>query len=467
MSSLLSALNSATAGLRTVQSSLATVTGNIAGLNDPSRTRHTLQPSAGAIPGPAAHRREMDEALRAELESLGAREGASATRDTYLRSVGDLLGTTGGKPTLDAMVTRFQKAWKALATTPESAVAQRQAVQAADGVAHEMRRVAEGVETLGRTMRSDLATSVDKANHLLREIGSLDTAIGAAGGGDAALTLADRRDDLVRRLGTFMEVRRTEGPGGRIKLFTPSGMSLLDGAPVRLELDGTRVTLRDGDRAIPVDQHMTRGRIGALLGMLRDGSTAKPPTNPDGEPAGELIRKLRSQLDALSGAFSGASRPGQPASLKEAYDGAGPARKGEVAGGLFVGSNRFTLTVNPALLDGGQTIKRAALGLVDAALAATGRTLDADGLSRDDTSVSGMVSAFTGNWAAARQAAKEEHGQNVAARGRVEERYRAKTGVNLDEEIATLQQLQTSYAASARVMKVIQSMHETLEALVR
>ena len=53
------------------------------------------------------------------------------------------------------------------------------------------------------------------------------------------------------------------------------------------------------------------------------------------------------------------------------------------------------------------------------------------------------------------------------ARQILEERYSATTGVNIDEEIANLQQLQTSYAASARVMQVANTMFDALEAIVR
>ena len=47
------------------------------------------------------------------------------------------------------------------------------------------------------------------------------------------------------------------------------------------------------------------------------------------------------------------------------------------------------------------------------------------------------------------------------------QRYQSDTGVNLDEEIANLQVLQNAYAASARLLTVVQEMFDTLEQAVR
>jgi flagellar hook-associated protein 1 FlgK len=46
------------------------------------------------------------------------------------------------------------------------------------------------------------------------------------------------------------------------------------------------------------------------------------------------------------------------------------------------------------------------------------------------------------------------------------QRYLQDTGVNLDEELANLQILQNAYAASARLMTVIQTLFDTLQAAV-
>lgn len=467
MSSLLSALNSATASLRSVQTNLNLVTNNIAKANDPARTRHTVQQQMdgnGQVTG--TYRREIDDALRGQLEALTAREGGTATQAAYMRELGSLLRTTGGKPLLNDHASGFQAAWKTLEASPESRVAQLQLVQSADRFAGEIRRVSVGVEALGRSMQADLRLSVTTVNGLLKEIGALNDTVGSLKQGEAALSAADRRDQLIKELNGHISVRSLARADGRIVLFTRSGMALLDAAPASLSVEGNSVTVAAGGHATPVNGHLLDGKMGALVSMLRDGSTTTPPTPTDGAPTAEIIRKLRSQLDALAKEFTGGTNPGQPRSFRDAYD-AKPAKTGEASSGFFEGKDRFTLSVNRRLLEDKETVKQSAIAPTVRALNAVGRRLDADGLTMTDTSYGGMTNAITGTWMSAAKTVNDLHSQEKTARQLVDERYHAKTGVNLDEEIADLQRLQTAYAASARVMQVVKSMHETLEALIK
>jgi flagellar hook-associated protein 1 FlgK len=49
----------------------------------------------------------------------------------------------------------------------------------------------------------------------------------------------------------------------------------------------------------------------------------------------------------------------------------------------------------------------------------------------------------------------------------LETRFHGSTGVNIDEEIAQLQNLQTSYQATARVIQVAQRMLDALEGAIQ
>ncbi|BAI72360.1 flagellar hook-associated protein 1 [Azospirillum sp. B510] len=465
MSSLLSALQTATASLRAVQTNVSVVSGNIAKANDPTRTRHVAQqPLDGNGQTATSYRRDADEVLKGQVEALTARESGAATQAGYMRELGGLLRTSGGKPLLNSYASSFQAAWKTLEASPESRTAKIELVRAADRFAGEIRRVSDGVETLGRSMQTDLKNSVAATNGLLKEIAALNERIGSGKDGDAALSAMDRRDQLIKELNGYIGVRSMTRGDGRVALFTGSGMMLLDATPVTLTTDGNSVRLSSGEA---VDGHVKDGKIGALMSMLRDGSTADPPKPADGEPTAEVIRKLRSQLDGLAQGFVGETRPGEPKSFRDAYDEAKPAKSGEAPAGFFQGKDRFTLAVKPSLLDERESVKTSALSPVVRALNATGRQLDADGLKTSDSSYTGMVSAFTGSWATAAKAANDQQGQEKAALQLVDERYHAKTGVNLDEEIATLQQLQTAYAASARILQTVKAMHDTLESLLK
>ncbi|KAA0573770.1 flagellar hook-associated protein FlgK [Azospirillum sp. B21] len=468
--SLFAALNSATAGLRTVQSSVKLVSDNIAQANDPTRTRHTAQQSVDASGQviSTTYRREVDKALMAQVMDLTARDGGSQATATYMQQLGDLLRTTNGTPLLNDYADKFQAAVKTLATSPEDETAQYQLVQAADNFSREIRRVSEGVEQLDRDMKTDITKSVETVNDLLKQINTINNdTVSLLGQGSAANAVADKRDGLIRELSTYMPVRTVERPDGRLAIFTPSGLALVDAQPANLSYDGGNINLQVGNQVTSINNHLTAGKLGSLIQMRKDGSTTEPPTPASGDPAAEIVRKLRSQLDEFAKAFTGPTRPGEPTSFADAYDESAPAADGEQINQFFTGNDRFTIAVNAKLVDNTAKIKRAAIDDMVTAINASGRNFSADGLQLKDTSYSAMGSAITGTWMAAAKTANTASESNKASMQLLSERYQSQTGVNIDEEIAQLQQLQTSYQASARVMQVANAMFDALEAVVR
>lgn len=468
--SLFAALNSATAGLRTVQTNVKLVSDNIAQANDPNRTRHTAQQSVDASGQviSTTYRREVDKALMAQVMDLTARDGGSQATATYMQQLGDLLRTTNGTPLLNDYADKFQAAVKTLATSPENETAQYQLVQAAENFSREIRRVSEGVEQLDRDMKSDITKSVDTVNDLLKQINQINNdTVSLLGQGSAANAVADKRDGLIRELSTYMPVRTVERPDGRLAIFTPSGVALVDAQPANLSYDGGNINLQVGNQVTSINNHLTSGKLGSLIQMRKDGSTTEPPTPASGDPTTEIIRKLRSQLDEFAKAFTGPTRPGEPTSFADAYDESAPAADGEQINQFFTGNDRFTIAVNAKLLDNTAKVKQAAIEGMVTAINAAGRNFNADGLQMKDTSYSAMGSAITGTWMAAAKTANTASESNRASMQLLTERYQSQTGVNIDEEIAQLQQLQTSYQASARVMQVANAMFDALEAVVR
>ncbi len=468
--SLFSALGSATAGLRSVQAQLKVVSDNVARSDDPTRTRHTVSnvlDNNGFVLS-AQYRREVDSAMRTQVEELTARDGTSATQSAYMQKLGDLMRTTNGTPLLNKYADAFQTAWKTLEASPESEVAQYQLVQAADTFAREINRVSQGVEDLDREMQGDISTSLNKVNGLLKDINAINNNIVSLQGyGSAANEAADKRDGLIKELSSYLGVRTVERPDGRVAIFSPSGLALVDSQAANLTLEGGNINLVNGNQVTPVNDHLREGKLGALLSMRADGSTATPPKPASADPTGEVIRKLRSQLDEFAKMFTSPTKPGEPTSFRDAYDNAKPVQPGEEPTQFFMGNDRFTLAVNDKLLKGETKVKASAIKDVVTAVNSTGRSFNADGLTLNDATFSSVASNITGHWMSAAKTVQDRSALDKDTRLTMEQRYHAATGVNIDEEIANLQQLQTSYAASARVMQVANSMFDALEAVIR
>jgi len=466
--SLFGALSSATSGLRVIQGQIQLVSDNVARSDDPNRTRHVLEQTVdktGSVTI-AQYSRQIDRALRAQYESTIAEEAGAQTTATFMRRIMDMMGASAnGKPPLIAAVEGFQKAWTDLDATPESTVAQGQVVQFGEAMAREIRRISQGVEDMDARLRIEIQENVTRLNDALAEIDRLNVdVIRLRSVGEPSMNQEDQRDKLVREVAELTSVRVVERSDGRLSLFTPTGLALIDAGPARLSYQNGRLVSASSNT--PIDSHMQEGRLGALLEMVSDGSLTDPPTPASRTPSAEIIRKLRSQLDALAGAFTAPTRPGEPTSFADAYD-AGEPEAGELRSQFFTGTTRFSITINENLLTGEVAIKQDAIARTTAAMTDVGRSLTADGVTITNTTYVGMTTTIVANWGNGTKSA-EDHAKLAADfKAQLQSRYQSSTGVNLDEEIATLQILQRNYSASARVMQVINTMFDALEGIVR
>lgn len=467
--SLFGALNSATAGLRTVQAGLNVVSDNITRVNDPTRSRHTLEQKvdASGLVVTAEYRREMDSGLKAQLETLTAREGRAQGQNDYMVKIGDLLRTSSGKPLLTTYMEEFESAWKTLETSPESETAQFQVIQTANNFARELNRVSTGVEQIDSEMQKDIGDGVNRANELMREIDKVNNNIVSLQAlGAAANEAADRRDAMIKELNTLVGVRTVDRADGRVAIFTETGLALVDSSPAELAYTGGAIYMQVGNNQQDITPHLRQGRLGAIYDMRYDGSAATPPTAAPAEATSEIIRKLRSQLDAVASAFTAKTKEGEPTSFADAYNQAKPVGDDEQGASFFAGDDRFGFSINAKLLDNSKKIKVSAIADVVSSLNAKGRAMTADGLNEKDVSYRDMINAIPGRAMEAASLAKSRLTNESEARTVIEERYRGNVGVNMDEEIALLQQLQTSYAASARVMQVTNKMFDLLDSIV-
>jgi flagellar hook-associated protein 1 FlgK len=77
-----------------------------------------------------------------------------------------------------------------------------------------------------------------------------------------------------------------------------------------------------------------------------------------------------------------------------------------------------------------------------------------------------MMTGVVGNSISGAKQVSDQAQFNTDALSMSTQRYQSDVGVNLDEEIANLQVLQNAYAASARLLTVIDTMYDTLESAV-
>ena len=568
--SLEAALNAAISGLRVNQAHVQLVSANVAHANDPGYTKKTLvretaflgDDQAGGVQI-AGYQATISASLRRQFETFTSSDGLTQTQQEYLGRIQDLLGASSDTAALPQLLNQFTAAWQSFQSQPESAAAQHQVVALGDQLAAEVRRLSAGVDQIDSDIRGDLDKATDDLNDKLAKVFELNLRIKASDpNGPERLELIDQCDQIVREIAGLVDVRSVERENGAIALFTPSGLSLLDGAPARFDFDGTNVVSVDSGQS--VNGLLREGKIKALLNLRYDGTSAGQPASAD--PASEVIRKLRSQLDTIVNAFT--TTTGSPATFASAYNNStGSLRisasslttvqpgvstpqmstvslKGSLVEGdvfevtvngktfsytatqndtnldqiaqkltslinadttlgvtaingtgslqlvasntntpftvvtstngqlpelsqsFFVNADRYTFTVNKDLLAGTQQLKKNSAPDVVTALNSNDRNFIAVGLSLTNVSYKGLMSGIIGTSSTNAKVVSDNAKLNADTLQMTEQRYQQDTGVNLDEELANLQLLQNAYAASARLITVVQTLFDTLQAAV-
>jgi flagellar hook-associated protein 1 FlgK len=123
--------------------------------------------------------------------------------------------------------------------------------------------------------------------------------------------------------------------------------------------------------------------------------------------------------------------------------------------------------MNAALLNGSLQLKKNSAAEVVNALTTTDRNFLSTGIALTSVSYSSMMSGVVGASISGAKMLSDQAKFDSDSLGMSTQRYQSDTGVNLDEEIANLQVLQNAYAASARLLTVVQEMFDTLEQAVR
>jgi flagellar hook-associated protein 1 FlgK len=569
--SLTAALNSAVSALRVNQAQVQLASSNIAHAQDPNYTKKTLKTESvtfgnGQVGGVmiSGYASTLSVTLRKQVEAQTATSGASGATNEYMSRIQDMLGTSADQSGLTKAMNSFLSAWQDFQAEPDSAAAQQAIIGAGSQIGDEIHRVATGLDQLDNDVRTDTANSVDQLNDLLKQLFQVNLQLKTAQTDSSATAdLMDQRDNLVKQIAQYVDVRTVEQDDGSVSLFTSSGLQLLDGPPSLFAFDGTNVT-RVSDGA-SINNQLTGGRIHALLNFRQDSTTSGKPVSQD--PGTEVIRKLRSQLDMIVSALTATT--GTPPSLSAAYNAASTSQRvsasfqttvkptpsqaqystvnfsgslqtgdvfavsvqgktfsytatdgdksldqiaaqlsaqinadttlgvqaipgtaslqlvgntlgksftvqttvnnqiPELDGSLFTGTNRYDFQMNAALLNGSLQLKKNSASDVVNALTTTDRNFLSTGIALTSVSYSGMMTGIVGNSISGAKQLSDQAKFDSDALNMSTKRYQSDTGVNLDEEIANLQVLQNAYAASARLLTVVQEMFDTLEQAIR
>jgi flagellar hook-associated protein 1 len=480
-------LDVAVSGLSATAEQTSIVSRNISRAGDPHASRKiaNVVTAYGGV-RVASITRAADQALLEKL--LAASTGASA--QTAITDALNALDATNGDPELDgspaARVAKFASALQQVAQAPHDAILMRTAVTAASDLANALNSATQTVQQVRAQADADIATSVARLNDLLLQFETVNNRVklGTASRLDVTDDL-DARDRLLTAISEEVGIRTVTRGENDMVLYTDNGLTLFETRPRAVSFEPTQFYLASttGSQVVIDGVAVTgsagmmgsaSGRIAALT-QVRD-SIAVTYQNQLDEIARGLVAAFAESdqsatptLPDVPGLFTWSGAPAMPG--------------GSVQSGL-AGTIRVSANVDPA--QGGDPTR-----LRDGAISgnpaygynATGAAGYSDRLNQllssldasqsfDPAAGAGVSATLSGIAAssvawlqAARKPASEDADYKSTLAARASEALSNATGVNLDEEMTLLLELERSYQASSKLIGTIDSMFGALLAV--
>jgi flagellar hook-associated protein 1 len=426
------------------------------------------------------------------------REGAlGAFLDVQAEALGAYaveLGQPSDGRSIAAALARLEQAFISLAETPESASLQREVVHAAHAVTDSLADLSASVRRLREDAELQIEAELDIVNQSLGELERVNDEIKLlAGTGRDVTALEDQRDRLIDAIALRIPVREIRRAPNDVLLLTEQGVPLFDGTAAQL---GFTRTAGIAPAAIYASGAPDPGYAAILSGLTIDGRDVAPGSGDaqaitSGRIAGlfavrdDLTVQMQKQIDQLASALidrfqdpanDPSLAPGTPGLFTSGglfHDRSDPAEIVGMADRIAV-----NLAVDP---DQGGAAWRVRDGVGAALPGAAG---DATQVFRflaafDDTLTYPADSGFaptlslratgaelvSGQQSARAEAQTRAERQAVVASTLRDVRANA-TGVNVDNELQRMLQLEKSYAANANVVQSAARMLDELLSIV-
>lgn len=372
-------------------------------------------------------------------------------------------------------------------TEPSNGLLAETALQDAKDLVTNLNNASASLQTFKSSMDLEISNEVDKLNQLLADFHAANTDVtGETRAGRDASDALDQRDSILRQINEIVPVNVLNRADNDAALMTKGGATLYEKVPRVVSFDPINIySPTTAGNPIRIDGVPVMGGEGAnttasgslsAMIQLRDDNGATIQSQLD-EVARGLITAFAETdatgggLPALTGLFTHSGAPAIPAagvlqqglaadiSINAAYD---PAQGGNANLIRDGGANGAAYTHNPT---GAASYSDHLISLV--------QSLDGTTAFDGQSGISGSMSLLTyatqslgwldGQRSEASQAAATKESLHI----RLTEKISNQTGVNIDEEMAMLLQLEHSYEASARIITAVDEMLATLLSVVR
>lgn len=481
--SLSGALHNAFSGLKANSRAAGLVSTNISNATTEGYGRRTLGLVPGAVGTTGGVRisgvlRFSDPVLTGDRMVSDAALSNESTSFDFARRIENLVGVSGVPGSLTDRINVFENALLNAASNPASTQRLEQVATSAASLTLALNEISDQVQVARQSADSSIGAQVDAVNNGLARLDALnDNIVAARSTGTEAASFYDERQRVLDSIAEIVPLRVVERDKGDIAVFSRGGAVLLDGSPVPIGFD----------RSYGIDAGMTFGG-GQLNGLTLNGT----PVDTNGLAlfaGGSLAAQFdirdgsaverQAQLDGIARDLIERLGPGGPDSTLAATD-PGLFTDGGLA---FVAANetgiagRVEINALVAPDSGGAWRLRDGLGAATQGDVGDARLLQgisdalgaatvpgSSGLTSIPRSFANHISEFASTVTGER--VRSENAQTfVSVQNTALKELELSKGVDTDQELQRLMQIEQHYTANAKVMSTIDDLLERLMSL--
>lgn len=480
------ALNAARGSLQATAVQTDVVSRNVAGVNDPSYSRKIT--SLVTTDGPVrvvitrASNTFLFDRMVGSTSELASRQ---AVLDG-LTSLEDTVGDTEAGRSISAKISALNVALGDAANKPDDINLAKAAVAAAKDLARSLNQASSTVQSTRARADEEIDNSVKTINDLLAQFdkANKEVVLGTARKVDISDAL-DRRDKILARLSKEIGISTAVRADNDMAIYADNGSPLYEQGPRRVTFEPTALFAAGTiGKAVLIDGVQVTGN-GAVM-PLQAGRIVGEVAVRD-----EIAITYQKQLDAIAGGLINAfaetdntvasgtalaglltddGHPALPAagsvglaSTIRVNPAADPEQSGNPFtlrdGGMNAGAQYLYNSTNAASFTAHLVALRSALG--------ADRAFPSDSELPLSTSLQTAAGASASWLEAARKAASVQVDNESAFLDSASTALSNATDVNRDDEVATMLQLEKSYAASAKLIATVNAMLQTLLDAVR
>lgn len=226
-------LRNAVSGLAVTQKNIEVVSRNVSNGQTEGYTRkiHKQEgrdPRVGGVNALDAVR-IVDEAMRRDLALQEGKVANYNVREAALGRIEAVNVDPEDELSLSSVFGRLREAFSELSSSPESPALQQAVISNATSLTETIRRLAGVYEDERDRTQTDIAASITKVNNLLENIANLNDSISTAvKAGRKVPDLEDQRDQAIKSLSEEMNVTVVSRQDGTVAVLTSNGRTLVD-----------------------------------------------------------------------------------------------------------------------------------------------------------------------------------------------------------------------------------------------